>query len=351
MRKLILPAIVLAALVYLLFFRSPPLQEHREQFLALGTLFDVTLRVQDDAAAHAAISAIRWELGTFNSTWHPWQRGARLAKLNEKLAQSGEATIPTDMFLRVQQAQKLARQSENLFDPAIGNLVKLWGFHEGERADIPPPTAAMINAFLKTHLKFGDLPTADKKLIANQNTALDFGAFAKGYALDLAIARLRDAGVEHALVNAGGDLRGIGHAASGRAWRIGIRHPRQPEQAIASIDLQADESVFTSGDYERFFMDNSGARQHHILDPRTGQPARGAISVTVIHPDAATADAASTALFVAGPNAWPEIAAQMQVDLVMLVTESGEIQLSPKMAERIELLADNVEPTILPVKE
>ena len=135
----------------------------------------------------------------------------------------------------------------------------------------------------------------------NPTVQLDFGAFGKGYGIDLAIEKLRKMGIENAIVNAGGDLRAIG-SRSGTPWRIAIRRP-SGAGVLGVIKTDSDESIFTSGDYERNFV-WQGVRYHHIIDPRTGYPAKGVSSVTVIHTDATTADAAATALFVAGMKDW-----------------------------------------------
>ncbi|MBT8130408.1 MAG: FAD:protein FMN transferase, partial [Gammaproteobacteria bacterium] len=152
---------------------------------------------------------------------------------------------------------------------------------------------------------------------------------------DLALDYLQARGVEHAIINAGGDLRVIGRHGQ-RPWRIGIRHPRNND-VIAWLDTEAGESVFTSGDYERFYM-HEGRRYHHILDPRTGYPAGGATSVSVIHGDAGTADAAATALFVAGPERWHEIARSMGIKYVMLIDSDMRIHMNPAMQQRVHLI-------------
>ena len=138
--------------------------------------------------------------------------------------------------------------------------------------------------------------------------------------------------VENAIINAGGDLRVIGQHGN-RPWRIGIRHPRE-SRILASIEVSGDTSVFTSGDYERFF-EVDGQRYHHIIDPRTGYPASSTTSVTIIHSNAATADAAATALFVAGPDQWPSTARNMGIRYVMLIDKQGTIHMNPAMQSRI----------------
>ena len=169
---------------------------------------------------------------------------------------------------------------------------------------------------------------------------LNFGAFAKGYAIKLGIKQLQTLGIDNAIINAGGDLSVIGQHGN-RAWNIGIRHPRE-NSVLASVEVKNDESVFTSGDYERFYIYQS-KRYHHILNPKTGYPTDDAQSVTVIHSDAGRADAAATALFVAGSKNWQTIAKSMGIRHVMLVDAEGNIQLTPAMEKRIKFL--NKSPT------
>jgi FAD:protein FMN transferase len=149
--------------------------------------------------------------------------------------------------------------------------------------------------------------------------------------VDRGIALLRAHGIEHAIVNAGGDLRAIGRRGE-RPWRIGIRAPRD-SRVLAAIEVRDDEAVFTSGDYERYF-EYQGRRYHHILDPRSGYPTEGITSVTILHANAGLADAAATALLVAGPADWPAMAAALGVRSVMVVLADGAIELTELMEPR-----------------
>ncbi len=166
----------------------------------------------------------------------------------------------------------------------------------------------------------------------NPAVQLDFGAFAKGLALDRAIESLREAGIRHAIVNAGGDLNTMGSAGE-RPWRIGIRHP-VGWGLIGSADLREGEHMYTSGNYERF-REHEGIRYAHIIDPRDGMPVKHIVSATVIHTDGALADAAATALTVAGPKDWHRVAKGMGVKFALLVDEEGTVHLNPAMAERV----------------
>ena len=196
----------------------------------------------------------------------------------------------------IQAGQHIAHLSHGAFDLTLGQLKELWGINtdhpyvptEGERH------RAMIGIGM-------DALQVDGRVVSKRDPALqvDLGGIAKGYAVDRAVALLRQAGITSAAVNAGGDISLIGDR-QGQPWRIGIQHPRKPGDVLVTLPL-VDRAVVTSGDYERFF-EQDGIRYHHIFDPATGAPARLCQSVTVIAANAATADALATAAFVLGPE-------------------------------------------------
>ena len=307
-------------------------EDFHDQFFAFGTLIDLTLYGVDPATARQAGERLEQDFEAMHGAWHTWQPGA-LTAINDQFANRQTATVDASMLALITAANRLSQLSNGLFNPVIGQLVALWGFH-----DNPLPIGTLADK-QGISAQLEQLPSADDisiegNRISSRNPAAryDLGAFAKGYAIDRAIERLRDMGIENAIINAGGDLRAIGRHDD-RPWQIGIRHPRQPV-ILASVEIEGDASVFTSGDYERFF-EVDGRRYHHIIDPRTGYPAKGTSSVTVIHSDAATADAAATALFVAGPDEWQTVAARMGIRLVMLVDTDGVIHMNPAMQSRI----------------
>ena len=303
-----------------------------DRFFAFGTLIEVTLYGVDQERAIQASDLIEQEFHQRHADWHAWEPGA-LSTTNEQLARLEPFSADPVVLPLLVEANRLSRLAQGLFNPTIGKLIALWGFHANELPIGTLPDAQAINSLVEQAPSVADV-TIEGDRVSNRNPAVayDLGAFAKGYAIDRAIDRLRELGIDNAIVNAGGDLRGIGRHGE-RPWRIGIRHPRQPG-VLASVELEGDDSVFTSGDYERYF-EVDGKRYHHIIDPRTGYPADTATSVTVIHTDAATADAAATALFVAGPDAWVAIARRMGIRYVMLIDTDGVIHMNPAMQARI----------------
>lgn len=315
---------------------------HHAQFTALGTLIELSARDIDDDKSDVILNEIQTTLDDIHNSWHAW-KPSRLTEINNNIHNQG-AILNKDERAILKQAIKLAENSDHLFNPLLGQLISLWGFQNDAPPDTPPSDEA-IHAFMQAPPAIGDLSWENGRL-TTQHPSLyfDLGGFAKGYAIDQAVEILKQHGVEHAIVNAGGDLRAIGNAGE-RPWRIGIRDPRGAG-VFALVETRNDESVFTSGDYERFF-EYRGQRYHHLLDPRNGYPATASLSVTVIHPDAGTADAAATAIFVAGPKDWLRIAAKMGVRQVMLVDQHRTVYMSADMVSRIQFLTDPPPATVI----
>ncbi len=308
--------------------------ESKDSILAFGTFVEVTLVNLKPADHERVIQEIEKELQFYHYAFHPWKSGPT-GRTNQLLAATGEFTANPSLIPLIKKSKKYSIQSKGLFNPAIGQLIKLWGYHD----EMPPeegpiPDDADIQALLEKKPSLESITIKGVRL-HNSNPAnkLDFGGIAKGYALDLILEHIQQMGVKNANINTGGDLKVIGQRGD-KPWRIGIRDPRG-EGVIASLEAFHNEAVFTSGDYERFYK-VEGKRYHHILDPRTGYPARNAQSVTVIHTDAALADAAATALFVAGRDEWLAIAKSMHIQQAMLIDRDGKIYITEAMAKRVK---------------
>jgi len=316
---------------------------HHAQAMVFGTLVDISIHGVDADRADAAAGAVFDDFERMHRALHPWRPGS-LSRINHLLTTGEWASVAPSNLPLIERSIELYERSGGLFNPAIGRLIGLWGFHSDELPKRPPPDEE-IARLLAQAPRMSDLEL-DGIRIRSRNPAvqLDLGAIAKGYAVDTGIARLRSLGISNAIVNAGGDLRAIG-SKGGEPWRIGIRAPRGGG-ILAALDIDGDESVFTSGDYERYF-EYEGQRYHHILDPRTGRPARGLVSVTVLHSNGTEADAAATAIFVAGRDGWRETAAALGMQRVMVVTDDGRVYVTEPMAKRLHFVQEGVEPIVV----
>ena len=323
--------------------------ETKRTLLKFGTLIEITLYDVEPVLAEKALDQLEKDYTQYHAEWTPWEASS-LSRTNQQLESGSTFSVSPSILPLIEQSQILSEQSQGLFNPAIGNLIRLWQFHKHDDPDIRPPDKQLITELVNQHPSMSDLQLDGNKLHSkNTSVQLDFGAFAKGYAIDLSMEYLHTLGIKNAVINAGGDLRVSGNHGN-RPWEIGIRHPRNngPEEdgVIAWLEAHDNESIFTSGDYERFYI-YEGQRYHHILDPRTGYPAVGTTSVTVIHDNAGVADAAATAIFIAGPEQWLNIARNMGIKYVMLIDTEGNIHMNPKMAERVHFQENSIHHILL----
>lgn len=307
---------------------------HKSQFLAFGTIMDLTLIGLPKEKSLQITEILEQDFQAMHAMWHAWDPGP-VPRVNSMIAAGQTFAAPPSVLPLIKVSQELSSQSQGLFNPAVGQLIDLWGFQADEPQCQRPPSEAKIQQLVDANPQMSDLKINDFHVSSsNTSVKLDFGAIGKGYGLDAAIKRLRELGVDSAVINAGGDIRAIGSRA-GHPWRIAIKGASGSGIA-ALVHVEGDESIFTSGNYERNFT-WGGKIYHHIIDPRTGWPAQGTASVTVLHSDATTADAAATALFVAGPKQWHKIAKSMGIKYVMLIDTEGTIHMNPAMAKRADL--------------
>lgn len=324
--------------------------EHHDSFLIFGTVVSVTLLDIDEKLAEDSFRSIRADLQKMHESWHVWEPGP-LMRVNQLLTTQIEFSAAPSVLELFQIAKDLSIKSEGLFNPAIGKLIGLWGFHSHQQASIEPDKTAILD-LVKQQPSMQDISLNGVRMQGhNPALKLDFGGVAKGLAIDRLLKALKEKGVNNALIDTGGDLKVIGQHGT-RPWKIAIRDPRaafdkkqntnsgSSSGLVASIELKDNEAAFTSGDYERYLKNknNNDKHLHHIIDPRTGYPAIGTQSVTVLHNDASTADAAATAIFIAGPTEWVKIAKAMGIKNVLLIDDKGDIHLSTSMHKRIKLL-------------
>jgi thiamine biosynthesis lipoprotein len=306
--------------------------EQSAQLFVFGTVVEVKLWNVSPEHANQAFTELQDMFTGMHSDWHAWEPGL-LVDINRAFSEGRTATTNADIVTMVRRSQDIEAATGGRFNPAIGGLIRLWGFHTSEYPIIgPPPTQQQIDELLSQHPSSLDIHINGLEMRSDNPLAqLDFGGVAKGHAVDLAIGRLKELGIGNAIVNAGGDLRAMGDHGD-RPWRVAVRKPGGG--SIGSIEVQGDEAIFTSGNYERFREDKT-ERYQHILDPGTGWPAEDIASVTLITDDGLLADAAATALVVAGLDEWIDVARALNLDQVAVVDEAGVIHLTPAMKQRI----------------
>ena len=312
---------------------------HRQQSYVFGTLVEVTVYGESEDKARRVTDQVLRDFDAMHRTLHAWQP-SDLERLNNTLAAArpdapARAEVTPELAAMLKDAARLSALGEDLFDPAIGNLVRLWGFHSDTfESRLPDPKE--IGRLVRANPRMADLDIEGVRVTcANPAVRLDLGGYAKGYALDKAAAYLRGQGVRNALINIGGNIIALG-ARGGTPWRVGIQHPRRAG-ALATLELKDGEAIGTSGDYQRFF-ELGGKRYCHLIDPRTGWPADQAQAVTVVVGGAhagTLSDVASKPLFIGGPGQWARLAAKMGVKEVLFVAADGSVDVTPDMQARL----------------
>jgi thiamine biosynthesis lipoprotein len=338
--------LILACALLLAACGRTPVQE--QQAYVFGTRVEVLVVSDDPAQGRQAIAAVLREFDRMHRAYHAWQP-SELSDLNLAIAEGRPQQVTPELAAFIREAQEFSRQGNYLFDPGIGQLIRLWGFQADEfKAELPEE--AKIKAWLASKPSIADLMVTDE-LVASRNreVALDFGGYLKGVALDRAAGILRAQGIDNALINIGGNVMALG-SKQGRKWRVGIQHPRQPGP-IATVALEDGEAVGTSGDYQRFF-EVDDKRYAHLLDPRSGFPANHTQGVTVLIPGGAKAgtrsDAASKPIFIAGPDAWRAMAKQMEIGLVLRVDRDNRVFVTEALYPRLEFVGQHPEIIIFP---
>ncbi len=261
----------------------------------MGTDLEIEVIGSDRAHLEAAVAAAEAELRRVEDVMTDW-RSSPLTRLNASAGQ-GPLAVPSELADIIARAIEITRLTGGAFDITYAGVGHLWDFKAK-----PPriPDASKIEVGLQfVGAERIDVDAKMGRVNLPFGMRIGLGGIAKGYGVDRAMQVLLDLGVEHGIVNAGGDLKALGRNGE-KAWEVAVKHPRDPEQLIALLRL-SNVAMVTSGDYERFF-EVDGRRYHHILDPRTGHPSQGAMSASVIAPSAEFADALATALCVMGPE-------------------------------------------------
>jgi len=272
------------------------------------------------AAAEQAMDAALAILFEAEGLWSTTLPDSTVSRLNR----DGTAVLDARTAELLACALGFAARTDGAFDPTVCPMVRAWGFTTGAYR-VPDPAEL---ADLRARGNYRDVMLAGGVATLGSGMALDFGAIAKGYSADVMADVMRSRGVTSGLISLGGNVRALGAKPDGSPWRVGIRDPERPDRLVGVVSVR-DLSVVTSGGYERFFV-RDGMRYHHILDPGTGEPARsGLLSVTVISPDGALADALSTALFVMGLDRGLAFWREERDFEAIFVTEGGEIIATP----------------------
>ncbi len=284
----------------------------RSKFL-LGTIVEIQIRNSDIKLADKVIADAFNEISRIDKLLSIYDSQSPISKINS--SPDSILNVDEEVYSLMKKCNSFWQLSSGALDISMGSVISAWGFGKGN-PDIPNHeelTKALENSGWE-HVTFA----SNNKIKRSIGIKFDFGAVAAGYAADKAIEVIAKSGITDALVNTGGEIRGIGDN-----WTIGIQHPRIRGQLIEKLKLHG-KAVSTSGDYEQYFEVN-GIRYNHIMNPKNGFPAPDCQSVTVIANNTLKADALSTGVFVLGPVKGLELAERYKDIEVYIVDSAGKI--------------------------
>ncbi|MBU1669785.1 MAG: FAD:protein FMN transferase [Actinobacteria bacterium] len=298
---------------------------------AMDTTLDVTIQGRSDREARADAEAVRRTVKGVEDYTSLFIDTSDVAAVNGN-AGVAPVKVRPETLLMIKRSLDYSQRSDGAFDITVGPLAELWGFYSGE---FRVPSRAQIEAVLPLvgwRRVAIDEPNGTV-MLAEKGMAIDLGGVAKGYALGVAAEELRSRGVEHGLINFGGAVAAIGDRSDGRKWVVGIKNPRGEAGDIVGELAVEDTFVNTSGDYQRYFVEN-GVRYCHIFDPRTGYPARDMMAVTVVGPDPMNNDIICKPLFVLGQEWGMGFMRAEPAYEALFIDADGEIGMTPGMEKK-----------------
>jgi thiamine biosynthesis lipoprotein len=303
---------------------------------AMGSELRLTAWTGDDPAAQAAFDAVFTEFDRLDALMSVWRPGSDVLRIN---AAAGREAVPAGADVReaLRAARRISEWTDGKFDVTFGALADIWKFDHDQDNSVPSADAIRRRLPLVDYRQIEVDDRAGTVFIRRPGMRLHLGGIGKGYAVERAVAILRRAGLRDFMIQAGGDLYVAGQK-DGRPWRLGINDPRGPAgRTFATIDL-SDGTLSTSGDYARSFL-KDGVRYHHLLDPATGQPARGCRSVTIVADSPLLADGLSTGVFILGPEAGMALVERLPDVEAVIVNARNEVLVSSGLKGRFVLVA------------
>lgn len=302
---------------------------HGDEQNIMGTKVSVALWLEDDQKAEQAVAAVMAEMRRIDAHFSPYIETSELYRANQlapKASAQKPLSISPELAAIIDKSLHYSALSEGAFDITFASLARYYDY----RNKLSPSAQQREELLPAIDYRLIHLDTKNNTLwFEHPKLYIDLGGIAKGYAVDKAIEILQAFGVKHASVGAGGDSRVIGDKF-GRPWLIGIKNPRADAVAI-TLPLE-DVAVSTSGDYERYFIDDKGERVHHIINPRTGKSTNGINSVTIIGTQGFDTDPLSTSVFVLGAEKGMALINRLPGFDAVIITSQGKVLYSPGLS-------------------
>jgi len=287
---------------------------------AMGTTWKVKfVHDKNSPGLQELQNGIQTQLDTVDAQMSTWKSDSDLSRFNNAPAGTWQ-TLPSELFAVLEKSLNLAKETNGAYDPTVGPLVNLWGFGPGLKTRTAPDASSLANARALVGWHRIELDVAQHRALQPGGSYVDLSSIAPGFAVDQISRYLESLGLQHFLVEHGGELRARGHRPGNSGWRVGIEQPDTDTDAgMAMVIVLDNRASGSSGDYRKFY-ELDGKRYSHHIDPRTGAPVTHALaSVTVIADDCMTADSTAAALSILGPQEGLEYAQRHHVAALFLV--------------------------------
>jgi thiamine biosynthesis lipoprotein len=314
-------AITVLALILLVAGCSKPKTIQKTESI-MGTEVTITVVGRSYEEGEAAIEAGMAELRRLDAMMSLYKDDSEITRVN-LAAGKNPVKVSPEMIEVVEHAAEISKLSGGVFDVTIGPLVVLWQMRLKEGK---PPTDGEI-ARVRPLVNYRNIVIdrrASTIFLKKPGMIMDFGGM-KGYTADRVASLFKKRGINNAIIAVAGDIWVLGHREDGKPWRIGVQHPREHDKTLAVLDL-SDKYISTSGDYERFVI-KENKRYHHIIDPRTGKPSKGTISVTLIGDTGAIIDPLAKAPFILGPDDGMKIVKKLGAEAI-IVDDQGKVYMT-----------------------
>ena len=290
----------------------------------MGCEFKITVVAGSKQKANQYIDLAVEEIRRIESLISSWKENSETARINRN-AGDKPVKVSSELFKLIKRAKVISRTTNGAFDISWAAVKDIWKF-DGSMKEMPDEKIIKTSA---KKINYKNIILNKKKqtvFLKKKGMRIDFGAIGKGYAADRARALFREKGVKGGIINASGDLTTWGEKPSGKSWTVGIKNPLNKNKVFSWVTLE-DQAVVTSGDYENF-VTFDGKRYSHIIDPRTGYPAHGLVSVSIFAPKAELADALATSVFVMGKEAGLSLVSQLNEVECIIIDQGGNIHKS-----------------------
>jgi FAD:protein FMN transferase len=294
----------------------------------MGSRFDITVVAQDSIEAHSFIDLAVAEITRIEKLVSSWDPNSQTSEINDN-AGIKAVKVDRELFDLIERSLGISKLTDGAFDISYASMDKIWKF-DGSMTKMPSDEEIKSSV---SKIGYQNV-LLDKEnstvFLVNSGMKIGFGAIGKGYAADKAKKLLLSKGVIAGIINASGDMNTWGKQTNGDPWKVAITNPLDKNKAFALLPIN-NGAVVTSGNYEKFVLFN-GVRYTHIIDPRTGYPATGIISVTVFAPKAELADALATSIFVMGKEIGLNRINQIPNVECIIIDEKGQIITSNNIA-------------------